>query len=96
MVDALAQQVTDQPTDQSYYLVPNHIKFETEVDVLAALKAQVAPDQPLFAQTQVQVFSFTRLAWFFMKNEPVYQLPRISTAGLNMLITKSSKVMPMS
>jgi len=86
MVDALAQQVTDQPTDQSYYLVPNHIKFETEVDVLAALKAQVAPDQPLFAQTQVQVFSFTRLAWFFMKNEPVYQLPRISTAGLNMLI----------
>ena len=86
MVAALAQQVTAQPTDQSYYLVPNHIKFETEVDVLAALKARVAPDQPLFAQTQVQVFSFTRLAWFFMKNEPVYQLPRISTAGLNMLI----------
>ncbi|WP_258115559.1 PD-(D/E)XK nuclease family protein [Levilactobacillus yiduensis] len=86
MVAALAQQVTDQPTDQGYYLVPNHIKFETEVDVLAALKAKIAPDQPLFAQTQVQVFSFTRLAWFFMKNEPVYQLPRISTAGLNMLI----------
>lgn len=86
MVTALAQQVSDQPTDQGYYLVPNHIKFETEVDVLAALKAQLAPDQPLFAQTQVQVFSFTRLAWFFMKNEPVYQLPRISTAGLNMLI----------
>lgn len=86
MVAALAQQVTDQPADQGYYLVPNHIKFETEVDVLAALKAKIAPDQPLFAQTQVQVFSFTRLAWFFMKNEPVYQLPRISTAGLNMLI----------
>jgi len=86
MVTAMAEQVTAIPTDQYYYLVPNHIKFETEVDVLAALKERLAPEQPLFAQTQVQVFSFTRLAWFFMKNEPVYQLPRISTAGLNMLI----------
>ncbi|WP_045807298.1 PD-(D/E)XK nuclease family protein [Levilactobacillus spicheri] len=86
LVDALAQQVQQHPDDQGYYLVPNHIKFETEVDVLAALKAQLAADQPLFAQTQVQVFSFTRLAWFFMKNEPIYQLPRISPAGLNMLI----------
>ena len=86
MVTALAQQVTAHPTDQSYYLVPNHIKFETEVDVLSALKEQIAPEQALFAQTQVQVFSFTRLAWFFMKNEPIYQLPRISPAGLNMLI----------
>lgn len=86
MVTAMAQQVTAQPTDQCYYIVPNHIKFETEVDVLAALKDQIAPDQALFAQTRVQIFSFTRLAWFFMKNEPIYQVPRISTAGLNMLI----------
>lgn len=86
MVTAMVQQVTTSPTDQCYYIVPNHIKFETEVDVLSALKQRLAPEQTLFAQTQVQVFSFTRLAWFFMKNEPVYQLPRISTAGLNMLI----------
>ncbi|WP_341779028.1 PD-(D/E)XK nuclease family protein [Levilactobacillus sp. HBUAS70063] len=86
MVTAMAHQMTAQPTDQCYYIVPNHIKFETEVDVLTALKAQVAPDQALFAQTRVQIFSFTRLAWFFMKNEPIYQVPRISTAGLNMLI----------
>lgn len=86
MVTALARQMQEHPTDQGYYLVPNHIKFETEVDVLSDLKQQLAADQPLFAQTQVQVFSFTRLAWFFMKNEPVYQLPRISPAGLNMLI----------
>ncbi|MCF7522801.1 hypothetical protein L3X07_04410 [Levilactobacillus brevis] len=84
--DRARAQVTAHPTDQSYYLVPNHIKFETEVDVLSALKEQIAPEQALFAQTQVQVFSFTRLAWFFMKNEPIYQLPRISPAGLNMLI----------
>lgn len=86
MVDTLAQQVTTHPEESYYYLVPNHIKFETEVDVLTALKQLIAPEQHLFAQTQVQVFSFTRLAWFFMKNEPVYQLPRISAAGLNMLI----------
>lgn len=86
MVAAMAEQITTKPADQCYYIVPNHIKFETEVDVLTDLKKKLAPDQALFAQTQVQVFSFTRLAWFFMKNEPVYQIPRISTAGLNMLI----------
>lgn len=86
MIQAMTETLRDQPHDQCYYLVPNHIKFETEVGVLDALHQQLAPDQPLFAQTHVQVFSFTRLAWFFMKNEPVYQLPRISTAGLNMLI----------
>lgn len=86
MVTALAQQLAEQPEEQGYYLVPNHIKFETEVDVLTDLKRELAQDDPLFAQSQVQVFSFTRLAWFFMKNEPIYQLPRISPAGLNMLI----------
>lgn len=85
LVTAMASAV-EQSTEQAYYLVPNHIKFETEVDVLAALKRLGSPETALFAQSQVQVFSFTRLAWFFMKNEPVYQLPRISTAGLNMLV----------
>lgn len=85
LVEDLAQQLAH-PQERCYYLVPNHIKFEAEVDVLGALKAQLHDTDPLFAQTRVQVFSLTRLAWYFMKNEPVYQLPRISPAGLNMLI----------
>ena len=53
MVTALAQQLAEQPEEQGYYLVPNHIKFETEVDVLTDLKRELAQDDPLFAQSQV-------------------------------------------
>ncbi|MHC9536544.1 PD-(D/E)XK nuclease family protein [Dellaglioa sp. BT-FLS60] len=77
--------VTD-PTAQFFYLVPNHIKFEAEVSVLEALGAEKLAEQNLFAQSNVQVLSFTRLAWFFLKNTPYYQIPRLSQSGLNMLV----------
>ncbi|HAT54519.1 MAG TPA: ATP-dependent helicase, partial [Lactobacillus sp.] len=65
----------------------NHIKFNAEVGVLNALKqAMTDGNQTLYANGQLQVFSFTRLAWYFMKNTPTYQLPRLSNAGLSMLI----------
>ncbi|MDQ7938027.1 PD-(D/E)XK nuclease family protein [Lactiplantibacillus sp. WILCCON 0030] len=76
---------TAQSNDQFFYLVPNHIKFDTEVDVLNRL-AQAAGQDKLYAQTQVQVFSFTRLAWYLMKNEAAYQVPRLSAAGIDMLL----------
>ncbi|WP_318765577.1 PD-(D/E)XK nuclease family protein [Lactiplantibacillus carotarum] len=85
MVDQLVTTLKDQPRDQFFYLVPNHIKFDTEVDVLNRLAR--AFDQPdLYAQSQVQVLSFTRLAWYLMKNEAAYQVPRLSAAGINMLL----------
>lgn len=66
-----------------FYLVPNHIKFESEVDILKQL-GEVDADTT--AQSAVQVLSFTRLAWFFLRNTPEYQKQRISQAGINMLI----------
>lgn len=87
MVTQLNQQLQANPQDQFFYLVPNHVKFDTEVDVLNRL-AMMAGQSALYAQTQVQVFSFTRLAWYLMKNEAAYQLPRLSSAGINMLLFK--------
>lgn len=72
--------------DQFFYLVPNHIKFDTEVDVLNQLAQATGQNKQLYAQTQVQVFSFTRLAWYLMKNEAEYQVPRLSAAGIDMLL----------
>lgn len=83
MVTNLKQSLKEHPNDRFFYLVPNHIKFESEVSILDEIKAEEAD---YVASTQVQVFSFTRLAWYFMKNTPYYQIPRISTAGLNMLV----------
>ncbi|MEJ6400041.1 PD-(D/E)XK nuclease family protein [Nicoliella lavandulae] len=71
------------PNDQFFYLVPNHIKFESEVKTLSRLN----PNQDgIYAQTNVQVFSLTRLAWYFLSHEAAYQIPRLSSAGVNMLI----------
>ncbi|KLD57059.1 hypothetical protein WP50_36545 [Lactiplantibacillus plantarum] len=85
MVAQLVATLMAKPQDQFFYLVPNHIKFDTEVDVLNRL-AQAFGQPDLYAQTQVQVFSFTRLAWYLMKNEAAYQVPRLSAAGIDMLL----------
>ncbi|MCP9329145.1 PD-(D/E)XK nuclease family protein [Liquorilactobacillus satsumensis] len=74
------------PQGKFYFLVPNHIKFASEVKVLRQLQALQKEQTTLFAENAVQVFSFSRLAWYFLKETPFYQTPRISEAGLNMII----------
>ena len=39
LIDQLVDQIKNASADESfYYLVPNHIKFETEINVLAGLR----------------------------------------------------------
>ncbi|KAB7487834.1 hypothetical protein F7Q97_30110, partial [Klebsiella michiganensis] len=84
LLDHLAAQLAAHPTDRFFYLVPNHIKFSTEIDVLSQLKARQA--SPIYAQTQVQVLSFSRLAWFLLRDVPAFNAPRISPTGLTMVV----------
>ncbi|KRL05677.1 PD-(D/E)XK nuclease family protein [Liquorilactobacillus oeni] len=74
------------PQGKFYFLVPNHIKFASEVKVLHQLKALTKSEQTLFAENSVQIFSFSRLAWYFLSDTAFYQTPRISEAGRNMII----------
>lgn len=76
------------PATQVFYLVPNHIKFESEVSLLQGLRANSGQTDDTYAQSRVQVLSFSRLAWFFLKNEPVYQQPRLDRASNTMLVAK--------
>lgn len=69
-----------------YILVPNHIKFASEISILQHLRATFGQEGQVFAQSSVQVLSFSRLAWFFLKDNALYQRTRISNAGLNMLV----------
>lgn len=85
LIRQLAQKKQQHSADNFFYLVPNHIKFATEVKVLKGLRT-LEHQSGLFAEQQVQVFSFTRLAWYFLKDTPVYQIPRLSSAGINMLV----------
>lgn len=91
MVERLAEDMEKFPNDQFYYLVPNHIKFESELDVLSRLGKLQGDEADMYAQSKLQVLSFSRLAWFFLRNTAGYQVPRISTNGLNMLVFQIMK-----
>lgn len=94
MVDQLATQLTENSQDRFFYLVPNHIKFSTEIDVLSQLKAKQTG--PIYAQSQVQVLSFSRLAWFLLRDQPEFNAPRISPTGLTMLTAAVLREMPVA
>lgn len=90
MVDQLADQMKNATSkERFFYLVPNHIKFETEINVLAGLRkrAGLSSDQR-FASEKLQVLSFSRLAWFFLRDTPAFQTPRISKIGMTMLTSR--------
>ncbi|WP_057893700.1 PD-(D/E)XK nuclease family protein [Lacticaseibacillus brantae] len=75
--------LANDPEAQVFYLVPNHIKFESEVNLLKQLT-----DDPISVQTRLQVLSFSRLAWFYLKDLPVYQLPRLNSGNNTLLVAK--------
>lgn len=86
MLNQLKDWQKQDSTAQFFYLVPEHIKFESEVNVLSTLQAATGSDE-LFATANVQVFSFTRLAWYFLRNSAVLNRQNLSQTGLTMLIT---------
>lgn len=71
-----------------FYLVPNHVKFEAEVSLLQGLRANEEKAVGQFAVSRLQVLSFSRLAWYFLKNTPEYQQPRLDRASNTMLVSK--------
>lgn len=89
LLEWMQQVMKEDPAAKFYFIVPDHVKFGTEVNVLDYLRRQAGEgQQKYFADPRVQIYSFTRLAWYFLKDQPVYQVPRISQAGLNMIVTR--------
>lgn len=67
-----------------FFIVPNHIKFVEEVSLLKEISHVKA--QQAFIQTQV--FSFSRLAWYFLKNTSFYGRFALSEVGVSLLLKK--------
>lgn len=91
LVDQLADQLRTAPkTDTFFYIVPNHIKFETEISVLAGLRDRLnhGGSQDCFAASRIQVLSFSRLAWYLLRDTPLFKRTRLSKVGTAMLTTK--------
>lgn len=66
-----------------YYLVPEHLKFDMESYLLKELQQIRQTDQA--AMIDIQVVSFTRLAWFMLPAN-LKSTQNLSTIGLSMLV----------
>ncbi|WP_054749433.1 PD-(D/E)XK nuclease family protein [Lacticaseibacillus thailandensis] len=88
LIDQVAQTLRTHPDADVLYLVPNHIKFESEVQVLATLHQQLRPTDRVFAQSRLQVMSFSRLAWYYLNTDAIYQQPRLTPAAAGMRVAK--------
>lgn len=71
---------------QFFYLVPNKIKFKTEINVLKRLAQLDQRSGSTLVTPQVQVFSLSRLAWYYMNETKLYQRANLSPEALVMLI----------
>ncbi|MGX6961330.1 PD-(D/E)XK nuclease family protein [Vagococcus xieshaowenii] len=67
-----------------FYLVPNHVKFETEVNVLAQMRHET--NEETVGTMSLQVFSLSRLAWYFLQNTQYYQSNSLSKTGKHMVL----------
>lgn len=82
--DQLDEWIKSDPEAQFFYVVPEHIKFESEVSVLNHLRKSQKTN--FFASANVQVLSFTRMAWFFLRNTAVMHRQMLSQTGISMVI----------
>ncbi|SJZ62332.1 ATP-dependent helicase/nuclease subunit B [Pilibacter termitis] len=70
-----------------YFLVPNYMKFESELRILRKLgNFEQKEKRVATAKTRLQVLSFTRLAWFLMNTET--REVELSEEGRSMLFRK--------
>lgn len=73
----------ENPQATIYYIVPDHMKFEMETYVLNQL--QQLQGQTQSAMLDIQVVSFTRLAWFMMPPS-LHSFLNLSQTGITMLV----------
>lgn len=83
MMELFQEDYTKDPTGQFFFLVPNHIKFESEVNILKYFQKD---NDSLIATNNVQTFSFSRLAWYFLRDSSDYNLETLTQTKSAMLL----------
>lgn len=87
VIDQLYDQLKEYPDTQMLYLVPDNVKYEAETMILQQFKEK-NPDSNMSGMIRLQVFSFSRLAWYLLQNKPIYQRPQLTESGLAMLVKR--------
>ncbi|GEO63253.1 PD-(D/E)XK nuclease family protein [Companilactobacillus nantensis] len=83
MMELFQNDFQKDPDGQFFFLVPNHIKFESEINIL---KSFDQGDGKIVATNNVQTFSFSRLAWYFLRDSSDYNLETLTQTKSAMLL----------
>lgn len=83
MMELFQRDYDNDPNGQFFFLVPNHIKFESEVNILKYFEKD---QDKLIATNNVQTFSFSRLAWYFLRDSSDYNLETLTQTKASMLL----------
>ncbi|WP_334328681.1 PD-(D/E)XK nuclease family protein [Companilactobacillus sp. HBUAS59699] len=86
MMELFKKDYQKNPNGQFFFLVPNHIKFESEINTLKALGNDDTNDDELIATSNVQSFSFSRLAWYFLRGQSIYNTDSLTETKSAMLL----------
>ncbi len=87
LIDSMYQHLNENQKNQMIYLVPDNVKYEAETMILQQFMEK-NPDARYSGMIRLQVFSFSRLAWYFLQDQPIYQHPQLTESGLAMLMKK--------
>lgn len=88
LIHKIDQMIQENPESKIYYIVPEHMKFEMENFVLETL--QEMHEQPSMAMMNIQVVSFSRLAWYLLPHK-IDRDQCISDIGMNMILHQLMK-----
>src|SRR5699024_9385648 len=87
LIDKMHEQLAKDPKTQMLYLVPDNVKYEAETMILKQFKDKNKSSK-YSGMIRLQVFSFSRLAWYLLQNKAIYQKPQLTESGLGMLVKK--------
>jgi ATP-dependent helicase/nuclease subunit B len=87
MINSMHEQLKSNPKEQILYLVPDNVKYEAETMILKQFMNN-NNDTRYSGMIRLQVFSFSRLAWYLLQDHPIYQQPQLTESGLAMLVKK--------
>lgn len=85
MIDTIYNHLSTNSDERVIYLIPDNVKYEAETMILEQFMEKEANSR-LSGMIQLQVFSFSRLAWYLLQDKPIYQKQQLTESGLAMLI----------
>lgn len=87
LIDKMYEQLKKDSKMQMLYLVPDNVKYEAETMILQQFKDKDERSK-YSGMIRLQVFSFSRLAWYLLQNKAIYQKPQLTDSGLGMLVKR--------